>query len=338
MLDLKTPPTTRGRAKHVIAVVVTPDGIAVEIALIQQIFGPRIPALAAVTGDADSPYEVVLCGEEPAYTLANGINPGVLAPLSTITTADTVIVPGVAELLGPRSDALLQSLRAAHTAGARMVSFCGGAFVLGRAGVLDGRRATTHWMFSAEFRNAFPHVNLQIEHLYVDDGPVHTSGGMLSCVDLALHLLALDRGQAHANDVGRAMVSPPHRAGGQSQFVKDSMRVDRVPATGSLLPWMREHIGEPLTLAQLADHEHMSERSLVRKFRQETGMSVLDWITNERVNRAKILLETTDFPVAEIAAMVGYGSPETLRRNFDKLVGTTATTYRSTFRASAVPG
>jgi AraC family transcriptional activator FtrA len=299
---------------------------------VQQIFGRRISSLASVTGESESPYEVVLCGEDPQYTLTHGSNPGELAPLSTTSTADTVIVPGVEEPLTSRSSCLLSNLRAAHDAGARIVSFCGGAFVLGFAGILDGRRATTHWIFAEEFHQAFPKVTLEIEHLYVDDGSVHTSGGMLSCVDLALHLLALDLGQSYANDFGRTLVSLPHRQGGQAPFLKDSMRVDHEPAAGSMLHWMREHIHEPLTLAQLAANEHMSERSLIRKFRRETGMSVLDWITRQRVDRAKDLLETTDLPVARIAAMVGYGSTETLRRNFDKLVGTTAASYRAAFR------
>jgi AraC family transcriptional regulator, transcriptional activator FtrA len=280
---------------------------------------------------------VVLCGEDSRYTLSHGADFGELAPLATVLTADTVLVPGVEDPLAERSETLLGSLRAARAAGARMVSFCGGAFVLGFAGVLDGRRATTHWMFSDRFRALFPLARLEVEHLYVDDGPVHTSGGMFSCVDLALHLLALDRGHAYANDFGRTLVTPPHRPGGQAQFVKDSLRIDEEPPSGSLLRWLRDNIHEPLTLAQLADREHISERSLVRRFRRDIGMSVLDWITHERVGRAKVLLETTDFRISEIAAMVGYGSSETLRRNFDKIVGTTATAYRDTFRGAPVP-
>jgi transcriptional regulator GlxA family with amidase domain len=215
-----------------------------------------------------------------------------------------------------------------------MVSFCGGAFILGRAGILDGRRATTHWLLSAEFRVEFPLARLETEHLYVDDGPVHTSGGILSTTDLALHLVALDMGTAYANDFGRVLVTAPHRPGGQAQFVKHSLRVDDEPPIGSFLRWLRDHVHEPLTLAQLARHERVSERSLVRKFRQDTGMSVFDWINQERVSQAKALLETTDFRVSEIAVMVGFGSSETLRRNFERHVGTTAATYRTTFRAS----
>lgn len=334
MRPAKCPPTSLGRAKHVIALLVTPDTVAFEVTVAQQIFGRRMPSLAAVTGDAVSPYQVVLCGERPRLRLPLGTDLGELAPLETLHTADTVMVPGVEQPLAPRSEALLDALRTAHAGGARVVSFCGGAFVLGLAGILDGRRATTHWVLSEEFRERFPRVRLEADKLYVDDGGVHTSGGMFSMVDLSLYLLAMDLGHAYANDFGRILVSPPHRPGGQAQFIKDSLRLDADQSLDALLRWLREHLHEPLTLARLAEHEHVSERSLVRKFREETGTSVLDWVTRERVNRAKVLLETTDYRVSEIAAMVGFGSLETLRRNFEKIAGTTATAYRSTFRAT----
>ena len=334
MRSTKLPRTSRGRAKHVIALLVVPDSVAVEVALVQQIFGRRMSSIATITGESDSPYEVVLCGEQPRHTLPSGADPGELAPLDTMLTADTVMVSGVEDPLAQRGEDLLGSLRSAQAAGARMVSFCGGAFILGRAGILDGRRATTHWLLSAEFRAEFPLARLETEHLYVDDGPVHTSGGILSATDLALHLIALDLGHAYANDFGRLLVAAPRRPGGQAQFIKNSLRADDEPPIGSLLRWLREHVHEPLTLARLARHERVSERSLVRKFRQDTGMSVFDWINQERVSQAKVLLETTDFRVSEIAVMVGFGTSETLRRNFERHAGTTASAYWNTFRAA----
>ncbi|WP_350348922.1 helix-turn-helix domain-containing protein [Agromyces sp. G08B096] len=336
MRPAKQPPTSRGRDRHVLAIVVVPDTVALEIAVAQQVFGRRMPSLAAVTGDGETPYEVVLVGEQPRVVLPSGTDPGELAPLDTLLTADTVLVPGLEEPLAERSPELLAALRAARDAGARMVSFCGGAFILGRAGILDGKRATTHWVLSKEFREEFPLATLQAEHLYVDDGEVHTSGGIFSATDLALHLLSLDLGHAYANDLSRILVSAPHRPGGQAQFMKDSIRLDAEPPVESFLRWLREHLDEPLTLAQLAAHEHVSERTLVRKFRADTGMSVFDWITRERVNQAKALLETTDHPVSEIAAMVGLGTSESLRRQFERLVGTSASAYRKTFRGALV--
>jgi AraC family transcriptional activator FtrA len=332
MRPTRNPALSRGRDKHVIAVLVLPDTVALEVAVAQQVFGRRMQAFAAVTGDVQTPYEVVLVGEAERHTLPSGADLGALAPISTMLTADTVIVPGLEEPLAARSEELLDTLRRARRNGARMVSFCGGAFVLGLAGLLDAKRATTHWLLSTEFRERFPLARLEADNLYVEDGEVFTSGGIFSATDLSLHILALDRGHAYANDFSRLLVSAPHRPGGQAQFVKDSLRRDAEPPVESLLRWLRDHIDEPLTLADLAAHEHMSERTLVRRFRQDTGMSVFDWITRERVNKAKSLLETTDHRLGEIAAMVGLGTSETLRRNFERLVGTTASAYRATFR------
>lgn len=329
----RRPATSRGRDKHVIALLVLPDTVALEVAVAQQIFGRRMPAIAAVTGDEETPYDVILVGEQPRLTLPSGSDPGPLAPLSAMLTADTVIVPGLEEPLTPRSTELLAAVAAARDAGARMISFCGGAFVLGQAGILDGKRATTHWLLAREFTESFPLATLHAESLYVDDGRVHTSGGIFSATDLALHILALDLGEAYANDFGRVLVSAPHRPGGQAPFIKQGLRVDEEPPVESFLRWLREHIHEPLTLADLAARQHMSERNLARRFRIDTGMSIFDWITRERVNQAKQLLETTDHPVSQIAAMVGIGSPESLRRHFERLVGTTASAYRRTFRA-----
>jgi AraC family transcriptional regulator, transcriptional activator FtrA len=334
MRPAKQPQTSRGRDKHVIALLIVPDAVTFEVALVQQVFGRRISSIAMITGDVESPYEIVLCGEQKRHLLRSGADLGELSPLEVMTTADTVIVPGVEDPLAPRSEPLRTALRAAYDADARMVSMCAGAFILGQAGILDGRRATTHWLFSDEFRQAFPLARLENEHLYVDDGPVHTSGGLFSAADLALHLVALDRGTAYSNDFGRVLVTAPHRPGGQAQFVKSSMRLDHAPPLSSLQQWLRDHLHEPLTLTMLAKQEQVSERSLVRKFRQVTGMSVFDWINQERVGQAKILLETTEYRVSEIAIMVGFGSPETLRRHFEKHVGTTAGAYRTTFRSA----
>ncbi|MBP2473948.1 transcriptional regulator GlxA family with amidase domain [Crossiella equi] len=323
------PVTSRGRSRHVLALLVPPDAVALEVAVAQQVFGRPTRVLANAV---PSPYELVLCGARRRERLPSGVDFGDLAPLSVLREADTVLVPGVEDPLARREDLVLASLRAAHAAGARIASFCGGAFVLGRAGLLDGRRATTHWLLSAEFRREFPLARLAAEHLHVQDGRVHTSGGVLAAVDLSLHLLAQDLGQAHANDVSRLLVTPPRRHGGQSQYVKPALRRQEDPLSG-LLTWLRAHLHQPLTLAVIAAHAHLGERTLVRRFRQATGLTVLDWLNQERVAAARDLLETTDHPVAQIAAMVGFGSTETLRRNFDRHTGTTATAYRATFRA-----
>jgi AraC family transcriptional activator FtrA len=333
------PALSRGRDKHVIAVLVVPDGMPLELLVTEAVFGAPIKAIADIMGTSyDSPYEVVLCGEARRHRLARNVDMGDLAPLDTLAEADTVLVPGIAEPLAPRGHAVLQSVRTAYDAGARVVSMCGGAFILGQAGVLDGRRATTHWLLAPEFRRLFPRVRLDVDRLYIDDPPVHTSGGIFAATDLALHILALDCGQVAANDASRLLVSAPHRSGGQAQFIKDSMRRSDTSEMDPVLGWIRENLGGPLTLGRIAAQAHLSERTLVRKFRAATGTSVLEWVIRERLNRAKVLLEATDFPVGEVAMMSGFGSTESMRRQFEKSVGTTAGAYRRTFRTGPGEG
>ena len=163
MSEAKHPATSRGRAKHVVALLVVPDAVALEVLIAQQILGPPDPVVAAITGNGESPYDVILCGEQPRHVLRAGTDLGELAALDVMLSADTVIVPGVENPMAPRSEALLRTLREAHEGGARMVGFCGGAFLLGHAGILDRRRATTHWIFTNEFRATFPHVRLEVD-------------------------------------------------------------------------------------------------------------------------------------------------------------------------------
>ncbi len=329
MHPMKSPPVSRGRDRHVIAVPVLPDSVPLEVAVVQQVFGRR-PFPGA--GDLSSRYQVVLCGERRRQPLASGIDLGELAPLETMLTADTVFVPGVEYPFVARSRTLLATLRTAFLSGARMVGLCGGAFLLGRAGVLDGRRATTHWLYAQAFREEFPLTHVEIDRVFVDDGTVHTCGGELSTADIALHLLSLDVGDAYAEAVGRMLVVAPNRSADQLSRDPDGQFIE------DFLSWLREHVHEPLTLNQLAAHAHVSERSLVRKFRQATGTSVFDWIARERVERAKTLLETTDHLITDIAVLVGFGSAESLRRGFVKHVGISARGYRAKVRPTRNTG
>jgi transcriptional regulator GlxA family with amidase domain len=331
------PKTTRGRDRHRIAVLVVPDTVALEVAIAQQVFGQRMYNFAKITGDRDTPYEVLLCGEQVRLTLPSGIDLGELAPLSELRNADTVLIPGIEDPFAERSDALLGALRDASDAGARMVSFCGGAFILGKAGLLDRRRVTTHWILSPEFRQMFPLAMLEADQLFIEDDNLFTSGGIFAATDLALHVMGSDLGYAYSNDFSRLLVTAPIRPGGQAQFIKESIRIDREQPFRELAEWIREHLDEPLTLGDLAAHEHMSERNLARRFQAQTGMSPFEWITNERINRAKILVESTDLPISQIASTVGMGSAESLRRNFSRIVGTSAAAYRRTFRAEYEP-
>jgi AraC family transcriptional regulator, transcriptional activator FtrA len=320
--------------RHRVAIVVLPGTFVLDLAVAVQAFGRRPSVFAKIRDEPEPPYEVVVCGDVSATQTSLGFSLGELAPYSAIADADTVLVPGTEQALAldPLPDGLFPALRAAYDRGARMVSLCAGAFVLGSAGILDGHRVTTHWMMAEEFRAAFPRVQLLEHALYVDDGQVLTSGGMLAATDLCLYLIAQDHGQSYANDVSRLLVSPPHRVGGQSQYAK----AFRPPLTGSLAPvlaWLEENLSEPFGVAEVAARAHMSQRTLVRRFRAETGEGLAEWVARHRVERARALLEDTDLSVTQVAHDAGFGSVEALRRHFLARVGTSPRAYRDTFRA-----
>jgi AraC family transcriptional regulator, transcriptional activator FtrA len=320
--------------RHRVAIVVLPGTFVLDLAVAVQAFGRRPSIFAKIRQETEPPYEVVIAGH-PSTPTSLGFTIGELESYDVIASADTVLVPGTEYALDPLPDELRTALVAAHQAGARMVSLCAGAFVLGQAGVLDGHRVTTHWAMASEFRAAFPQAQLVEQALYVDDGQVLTSGGMLAATDLCLYLLARDHGQSYANDVSRLLVSPPHRVGGQAQYAKAL----RPSATGPLAPvlaWLEENIDEPFSVADVAARAHMSSRTLARRFRAETGEGLAEWVARHRVERAQALLEDTDRPVAQVAHDAGFGSVEALRRHFQARVGTSPRAYRDTFRTQPV--
>ncbi len=321
-------------ARHRVAMIVLGGTFVLDLAVAVQAFGRRPSVFAKIRDELEPPYEVGVCGRA-LTTTSLGFAISDLKPLEWISGADTVVVPGLESPWEPQDPAVLAALSSAANAGARMVSLCAGAFVLGQAGVLHGRKVTTHWALADEFRSAFPDVDL-IEHaMYVDDGQVLSSGGMLASVDLCLYVLGQDQGQSYANDVSRVLISPPHRTGGQGQYAKAVPR-PRSESLGPLLEWLDEHLTEPLTLSQVAAHAHLSERTLVRRLRAEVGESLAGWIARRRVERAQALLEDTDLTVSGVAHAVGFGSSESLRRQFLSRVGTTPRAYRDAFRGSRV--
>jgi transcriptional regulator GlxA family with amidase domain len=286
---------------------------------------------AKIREEDEPPYDVRVCGVDALGT-SLGFTMSELEPLSALADAETVVVPGLESPWVPQHPALLEAVAAAASRGARMVSLCAGAFVLGQAGVLHGRRVTTHWALAEEFRAAFPTAELVEHAMYVDDGSVLSSGGMLASADLCLHILRLDHGQAYANDVSRILISPPHRVGGQAQYAT----ARPLPATGSLIPvmeWMLTNLAEPLTLVAVARHAHMSPRTLERRFRAETGESVQAWVARQRVERARALLEETDLTITTVAHTSGFGSTQAMRRHFLLHTGASPRDYRTTFRA-----
>lgn len=317
-------------ARHRVAMIVLQGTFVLDLAVAAQAFGQRPSVFAKLRDEPSSPYDLGICGRAPMPT-SIGFTLSDLKPLAWARGADSVVVPGLEAPWLPQDDEVLAAVADAAGAGARMVSLCAGAFVLGQAGVLEGRRVTTHWALAEEFRAAFPRTELVDNAMYVDDGQVLSSGGMMASADLCLYLLGRDHGQAYANDVSRILISPPHRSGTQAQYVKTAPR----PASGSLggvLEWIDAHLAEPLGLRQVAAHAHRSGRTLERQFRAETGLSVVAWIATRRVARARALLEDSDLTVNEVAFAVGFGSTESMRRHFLAQVGTTPRSYRQTFR------
>lgn len=316
--------------RHRVAMIVLGGTFVLELAVAVQAFGNRPSVFSKIRQESEAPYEVGVCGL-PATPTSLGFTIGDLKPIDWIRGADTVVVPGLEAPWEPQDQAVLEAVARATQEGARLVSLCAGAFVLGQAGVLAGRRVTTHWALAEEFRAAFPQAHLVEHAMYVDDGQILSSGGMLASADLCLYVLRQDHGQSYANDVSRVLISPPHRAGGQAQYAIPTQQ----RAAGPLAPvqeWVVEHLGEQLTLSQVADQAHMSPRTLERRFRAETGDSVGGWISRRRVELARVLLEDTDLSVTRVAADAGFGTAESLRRHFVAQTGTSPRAYRATFR------
>lgn len=256
------------------------------------------------------------------------------AGLEALDAADTVIVPGVRDATRSFDARALDAIRAADARGARVVSICTGAFVLAAAGVLDGRRATTHWLDAAELAASYPHVTVDPDVLWVDEGRVLTSAGVAAGIDLCLHLVRRDHGAEHANAIARRIVVAPHRDGGQAQFVDRPLPPSEDTSLAATRAYALDHLDEPLTNARLARHALMSERSFLRRFRAETGTSPLRWLVAQRVAEARRLLEQTDLPVEDVATRCGFGTAVSLRQHFARATQATPTAYRRAFRGS----
>ena len=313
---------------HSTVVALAYDGLCTfEFGCTYEIFGLPRPEL-------DRPwYRFEVCAAEPGPLRAAG-SLAVRAPhdLDLIERADTVIVPGWRNPDAPVPDALLDALAGVPERGGRLASICSGVFVLAAAGVLDGRRATTHWRYTAALARRYPQIEVDPDVLYVDEGPVLTSAGSAAGLDLCLHIVRCDHGAAVANNVARRLVLAPHREGGQRQFVE--MPVAPAAEAGrltALLDWLPAHIDEALTVGDLARHAGMSLRTFQRRFRDATGTAPGDWLVRQRVAHARRLAETTDLTVEQIATRSGFGAVETLRHHFRRIVGTTPTSYRRTF-------
>lgn len=268
----------------------------------------------------------------PVPTSVAGVTISGVRPLHSLRRVDWVIV------MPPSTygQGTLPQLRRLHRRGARVASLCTGAFVLAAAGLLDGRPATTHWQRAWDLSSRYPAVRVDPNVLYIDDGDILTSAGSAACIDLCLHIVRSDYGAQAANQVARSLVVPPHRAGGQAQFVARSVpEVDAADPFAGTLQWMEDNLAEHISVDTMAARSAMSPRTFARRFREATGATPHQWLLNRRILLAQRLLETTDQPVDEIAWQSGLGSPTNLRIHFQRLVGTSPTAYRRTFRANA---
>ncbi|TNM33396.1 GlxA family transcriptional regulator [Streptomyces sedi] len=332
------PPPPPGTApRHRVAVLVRPRLLSLELGIVHQLLGR-----AKAGGDPEGAllYEVLTCAAEPGelptdgdFTLTVRHGPEALAE------ADTVLVLSSPEdytLSRPELTPPLARALSHLRPGTRIASICTGAFVLAAAGLLDGRRATTHWRHAETFARLFPGVALDRDVLYTDDGAdegaVLTSAGCAAGIDLCLHLIRGDHGMAVANDVARRTVVPPHREGGQCQFIREPVRQPASPGTAAAREWALRRLGEPITLAALAARESMSVRHFTRRFRAEVGMAPMAWLTEQRLRFARELLEESDLSVDRVAERSGLGTAANLRQHFHAALGLAPGAYRTTFR------
>lgn len=277
-------------------------------------------------------YDFAVCAAEPGpIRAAGGI--AVLAPytLELLDRADSIIIPGWRDADEVPPAALLDKIRAAHRRGARLCSICSGVFVLAAAGVLDGKRATTHWRYAERLAQRHPAIEVEADALYVDAGQIITSAGSAAGLDMLLHLVRRDYGAKIGNLVAQRLVVAPHREGGQAQFVPRPMAPHRDGRLAKLMESLRAHPALPHTLSSMAQHAMMSPRTLQRQFQDATGLGPVNWLIRERVAIAKELLESPDTPLAQVAELAGFGSEESLRRHFRRLVCTSPGAYRLRF-------
>lgn len=309
---------------HRVAVIAVPPATTFDLSIPELVLGE-------MSVDGHPGYEVRICTARPGpVAVSSSLEITIPSGLEAVADADTVIVTGTGarEDIDPR---VLEVLRRASAAGKRLASICTGAFVLAQAGLLDGRSATTYWAKSDEFRSRFPDVDLRPDALYVEDSDVLTSAGLSAGIDLCLHLVRADYGAAAANAVARLVVAAPVRPGGQAQFIETPLPPENGTSLADTRAWALERLHEPLTRAALAAHARTSVRTLTRKFHAETGLSPLQWLLHQRVNRAQELLETTDLPMDQVARFSGLATTDSLRQHLSRRAGLTPSAYRIAF-------
>ncbi|MEU0008457.1 helix-turn-helix domain-containing protein [Streptomyces sp. NPDC006314] len=317
---------------HRVAVLALDGLLPFELGIPHRIFG------RPTDGGGHHLYEVVTCSVRPPGPVETDADFAVHVPYGPegLETADTVIVPASYEL-GPvyeegRLTGELAAALARIRPGTRLASICTGVYVLAAAGLLDGRPATTHWAEAERFQRMFPRIMVNADVLFIDDGDVLTSAGVAAGIDLCLHMVRRDHGTAVANDVARRTVVPPHRDGGQAQYIERPVPAPRLSTTTAARAWALGRLHEPIQLREMAAQQAMSVRTFTRRFREEAGVSPGQWLTQQRVERARHLLESTDLSVDQVARDAGFGTAQSMRQHLQQTLGVTPTAYRRTFR------
>ncbi|MFB7669799.1 GlxA family transcriptional regulator [Kitasatospora purpeofusca] len=316
-------------APHRVVALLLPPQDTFPLACATEVFGDHGPAVPAH-------YTFGVCTEHPGPVRTRaGYDLLVTAGLDALEDADTVLVPGWQHPAGTEvPPAVVDAVGRAHRRGARVVGLCSGAFVLAAAGLLDGRRAATHWARATELAARFPRVRVDPGVLYVDHGDVATSAGAAAGADLCLHLVREDRGAAHALRIARQMVMPPHREGCQLQYAELPAPAPAGDSLAPLLEWLAERLDRPVSVAEMAVRSQVSARTLTRRFTEQLGISPGRWLLDRRIAATRALLEETDLPVETIARRVGLSSAVNLRRRFHEALRTTPAAYRRAFRAN----
>lgn len=324
---MTTPSLPKSPALHRVVALLQPPQPTFPLACAAEVFGEHGPAIPAR-------YTFEVCTEHPGPVRTQaGYDLLVTAGLDALERADTVVVPGRQQAPGTEvPPAVVAAVRRAHRRGARIVGICSGAFVLAAAGLLDGRRAATHWVRAAELAARFPQVRVDPAVLYVDHGDVSTSAGSAAGVDLCLHLVRADQGAAYAMRIARQMVMPPHREGCQLQYAELPTSGPVTDSLAPLLEWLAGRLDQPVSVAEMAARSQVSARTLTRRFTEQLGISPGRWLLDRRIAATRALLEETDLPVETIAHRVGLSSAVNLRRRFHEALRTTPAAYRRDFR------
>ncbi|HEX5461719.1 MAG TPA: transcriptional regulator FtrA [Steroidobacteraceae bacterium] len=319
-------PKPRGARNRLIAALLHEKVATFELGIVTEIFGLSRPEMGPDW------YRLITVAEQARPLRATGglqVSPE--AGLEVLSRAGTIVIPGWRTDGAPPSPAVKKALSQAYERGARLVSICSGAFLLAACGFLAGREATTHWLYAEQLQSLYPDVDVNPDVLYVDGEQILTSAGSAAGVDLMLHIVRKDFGARAANEIARRMVMAPHREGGQAQFIDRPVPARANDRLGSLLEAVRHRPAERWTIARMARHVAMSQRTFIRRFHESTGMSPGDWVIATRLEAARFLLESSAADVDQISHSSGFGSPAALRHHFKRRVGLTPTAYRASF-------